>query len=176
MRAPSTIVDPLALYRADASPVRILIVDDTMANLLAYREVLERPGWTVVTVDNGGAALQEALKGDLAAVLLDVRMPGMGGLELAQILRSRERLKFTPIIFISAYDRMPADVANGFLAGGIDYLFSPIDADLLRFKVTACVELYQRNAALRHENETLKAANEQLKLNLLKTHQERKSG
>ena len=159
------------MVMTNAIPIRILIVDDTPANLLAHRELLQRPGWTIITVDNGGDALQEAMKQDLAVLLLDVRMPGMTGLELAQILRSRERLKFTPIIFMSAHDRMPADVANGFLAGGIDYLFSPIDGDLLVFKVSACVELYQRNAALRQENEALKAANETLKLNLLKMHQ-----
>ncbi|HEV3028814.1 MAG TPA: response regulator [Planctomycetota bacterium] len=158
----------------DAIPIRILIVDDTPANLLAYREILEQPDWTVITVDNGGEALQEALKADLAVILLDVRMPGMSGLELAQILRSRDCLKFTPIIFMSAHDRMPADVAHGYLAGGIDYLFSPVDADLLKHKVTACVELYLRNAALRRENAALRTANEQLKLNLLKFHQNRR--
>jgi len=159
------------MQTTDTIPIRILVVDDTPANLLAHRELLQRPGWTIITVDNGGDALQEALKHDLAVILLDVRMPGMTGLELAQILRSRERLKFTPIIFMSAHDRMPSDVANGYLAGGIDYLFSPVDGDLLVYKVNACVELYQRNAALRQENEVLKAANEMLKLNLLRMHQ-----
>lgn len=157
-------------------PVRILIVDDTPANLLAYREILARPEWTIVTVDSGGHALQEALKGDLAVILLDVRMPGMDGLETARLLRSRERLKFTPIIFMSAYDRMPNDVAHGFLAGGIDYLFSPVDGDLLRFKVGACVELYLQNAQLRRDNERLRAANEQLQRNLLQLHQQRSTG
>ncbi|MBV8878736.1 MAG: response regulator [Planctomycetaceae bacterium] len=164
-----------SLYKVDPTPVSILIVDDTPANLLAYREILQRPEWKIITVENGGDALQEALKTDLAVILLDVRMPGMDGLELAQILRSRERLKFTPIIFMSAHDRMPADVANGYLAGGIDYLFSPVDGDLLRFKVQACVELYQRHSALRQENEALKAANEQLKRSLLRTHQSRRT-
>jgi DNA-binding response OmpR family regulator len=162
------------MYPVNPIPIRILIVDDTPANLLAYREILQRPEWTVVTVQNGAEALQEALKSDLAVILLDVRMPGMSGLELAQMLRSRDRLKFTPIIFMSAHDRMPADVANGYLAGGIDYLFSPVDGELLKYKVTACVELYLRNAVLRQENEALRAANEQLKMNVLKLHQNRR--
>lgn len=156
-------------------PVRVLIVDDTPANLLAYREILSRPDWTIVTVETGGEALQEALKGDLAAILLDVRMPGMSGLEVARLLRSRERLKFTPIIFMSAYDRMPNDVAHGYLAGGIDYLFSPVDGELLRYKVGACVELYLHNATLRLENERLRATNEQLQRKLLQIHQSRQS-
>jgi CheY-like chemotaxis protein len=156
---------------SDEVPVRILIVDDTPANLLAYREILSRPDWTVVTVENGGDALQEALKGDLAVVLLDVRMPGMDGLETARLLRSRERLRFTPIVFMSAYDRMPNDVAHGYLAGGIDYLFSPVDGDLLRFKVGACVELYLQNARLRRDNERLRAANDALQRKLLQVHQ-----
>ena len=160
----------------DAIPIRILVVDDTPANLLAYREILERPGWTVITVGNGGEALQEALKSELAVILLDVRMPGMSGLELAQILRSRDRLKFTPINFMSAHDRMPSVVAHGYLAGGIDYLFSPVDADLLKYKVNACAELYSRNAALRQELAALRSANDQLKLNLLKIHQSRRIG
>lgn len=157
-------------------PVRILIVDDTPANLLAFREILARPDWSIITVETGGDALQEALKGDLAAILLDVRMPGMGGLEVARMLRSRERLKFTPILFMSAYDRMPNDIAHGYLAGGIDYLFSPVDGDLLRFKVNACVEMYLQSAGLRRENERLRAANELLQRNLLQMHQSRQIG
>jgi len=162
------------VYPAEPVPIRILIVDDTPANLLAYREILRRPEWTLTTVENGAEALQEALKSEPAVILLDVRMPGMSGLELAQILRSRDRLKFTPIIFMSAQDRMPSDIANGYLAGGIDYLFSPVDADLLKYKVTACVEMYLRNASVRQENKALRAANEQLKLNLLRVHQNRR--
>jgi CheY-like chemotaxis protein len=161
---------PAGTQGAGDCPVRILIVDDTPANLLAYRETLRRPDWTIVTVETGGEALQEALKGDLAVILLDVRMPGMDGLETARLLRSRDRLKFTPIIFMSAYDRMPNDIAHGYLAGGIDYLFSPVDGELLRFKVGACVELYLQNAGLRRENERLRAANEVLQRNLLQQH------
>src|SRR5579862_8024892 len=94
-------------------PVHILIADDTAANLLAYKQVLDRPGWDIITVTSGVDALQEALKWDIAVILLDVRMPDMDGLETAQLLRQRERHRFTPIIFMSAYDRMPADVAQG---------------------------------------------------------------
>lgn len=156
-------------------PVHILIADDTLSNLLAYRAVLDRPGWDILTVESGVEALQEALKWDLAVVLLDVRMPHMDGLETAQLLRKRERLRFTPIIFMSAYDRMPSDVAQGYLAGGIDYLFSPVDPELLKFKVNACAELHQHNAALRQEAEDLRRANQLLRLQLLRTHQGRES-
>ncbi len=156
-------------------PVHILIADDTAANLLAYKQLLDRPGWDVITVSSGLEALQEALKWDVAVVLLDVRMPYMDGLETAQLLRKRDRHRFTPIIFMSAYGRMPADVAQGYLAGGIDYLFSPIEGELLKFKVNACVELYLRNSVLRQEAEDLRRANEQLKLQLLRTHQGRSS-
>ncbi|HZE99007.1 MAG TPA: response regulator [Planctomycetota bacterium] len=156
----------------ESLPVDILIVDDTPANLLAYRELLQQPGWNIVTVDSGAGALQEALRRDFAVFLLDVRMPGIDGLELAQLFRSRDRLRFTPIVFMSAHDRMPADVAKGYLAGGIDYLFSPVDGDLLRHKVAACVELYRRNAGLRRENEELRKGNDQLKRLLLRGHQD----
>src|SRR5438552_6929018 len=112
----------------------VLIVDDTPANLEAFSSVLDSEGYEVLKANSGQEALKLALRKEFAVILLDVRMPGMDGIETATFLRAG-RGRFTPIIFISAFDNTPAEVERGYLAGAIDYLFSPVDPDLLKRKV-----------------------------------------
>jgi response regulator RpfG family c-di-GMP phosphodiesterase len=88
-------------------------------------------------------------------------MPGMDGIETATFLRAG-RGRFTPIIFVSAYENTPFEVERGYLAGAIDYLFSPVDADLLKRKVGALVDFYLRNQEFKKRNESLVRANQAL--------------
>src|SRR5436190_24125486 len=82
-----------------ASPAAILLVDDHPPNLLALRSVLEDLGQPLVDAGSGEQALRLLEERDFAAILLDVRMPGLGGFETAQRIRGRERTRHTPIIF-----------------------------------------------------------------------------
>jgi len=109
--------------RSDLRPA-VLIVDDTPANLSAFGAVLADDGLEIVPASSGQEALKAALAKEFAVILLDVRMPGMDGIETATILRSG-RARFTPIIFVSAHERTPLEVERGYLAGAIDYLYSP---------------------------------------------------
>lgn len=84
----------------------VLIVDDTAANLLAFSSVLEPEGYDLFTAKSGQEALMLALRQEFAVILLDVRMPGMDGIETATFLRAG-RGRFTPIIFVSAHDNTP---------------------------------------------------------------------
>src|SRR5215813_5033355 len=83
----------------------ILLVDDKPENLLALEELLRQPDRQLVRASSGNDALRLLLKHDFALVLLDVEMPGMDGYETAQLMRSVERTKAVPIIFVTAGDR-----------------------------------------------------------------------
>jgi len=137
----------------------VLIVDDTPANLLAFASVLEREGYDLFTAKSGQEALKLVLRREFAVILLDVRMPGMDGVETATFLRAG-RGRWTPIIFVSAYDNTPMQVERGYLAGAIDYLFSPVDPDLLKRKVAALVDFYLRTLEFKRRSDSLFQANQ----------------
>ncbi|UVT20408.1 MAG: PAS domain S-box protein [Nitrospira sp.] len=124
-------------------PANILLVDDDPSILIAMEALLEGPGRTILTAQTGQDALRWLLRHDCAVIILDVRMPQMDGLELAKLIRQRERLRFTPIIFLSGVDTMDADVVRGLSSGAVDYLVKPVLPEILRHKVDAFVELFQ---------------------------------
>jgi CheY-like chemotaxis protein len=136
------------------SRAKVLIVDDTPANLCAFRAILELDGHEILEAGSGSEALKLSLKHDFAVILLDVRMPVLSGLETAAALRGG-RAKHTPIILVSAYEQTPVDVKQGYHAGALDYLSSPVDPDTLRWKVSALAEYYVENREWRHLAETL---------------------
>src|SRR3981081_4722220 len=87
----------------DASPVRILLVDDDEANLISLSAPLEVLGQELVLARSGEEALRELLEQDFAAILLDVKMPGMDGLETAEMIRNRKGSKQTPILVLHGF-------------------------------------------------------------------------
>jgi len=127
---------------------RILIVDDHPANRRAFETLLETD-YTVSVAATGYQALELTLREEYAVILLDVKMPGMDGFEVAELLRKRERTRHTPIVFISAYDQTVFQMKQGYIVGATDYIFSPVDEELLKFKVKTYVHIYLRNEALR---------------------------
>jgi CheY-like chemotaxis protein len=127
---------------------RVLIVDDNAANRYAFEAVLESE-YTVVLAESGKQALDLALKTEFAVILLDVRMPEMDGFDTAEALRAREGTVGTPIIFTSAYDKTLDQMTRGYVAGATDFLFSPVEASLLKLKVATYAKIYMRQEALR---------------------------
>jgi len=136
---------------------KILIVDDTPSNRVAFCSILEGPRHEVLQARDGLEALELVIDHDFAVILLDIRMPRMGGLEAAQNIRARKRSRYTPIIFLSAYESTPVEVSKGYVIGGvIDYLFSPVDPDMLRSKVSFLADLYLRNLESQKELQDLR--------------------
>ena len=133
---------------------KILVVDDNPANLRAFSTLLEDQGYEVLQAPSGSEALSLTLTHDFAVILLDVRMPEMDGIETANYLR-KGRARYTPIIFVSAYDTLPMQVERGYLAGAIDYLFSPVDEDILKRKVAAFIEFHLKNTEYKQQAEAL---------------------
>jgi CheY-like chemotaxis protein len=105
--------------------VDILIVDDRPENLLALEAILEPLGQRLVQAHSGEEALRKLLKHDFAVVLLDVQMPGMNGFETAQLIKSRERTRYIPIIFLTAISKEEDYVFRGYQVGAVDYISKP---------------------------------------------------
>ncbi len=136
-------------------PVNILLVDDQPRNLAVLEAVLGGLSQNLVRAGSGPEALRHLLQRDFAAILMDVSMPGMDGLETAALIRSRPRSRHTPIIFVTAYE--DADrIFRGYELGAIDYLIKPIAPAILRGKVAVLVDLFQTSRKVRRQAEQLR--------------------
>jgi PAS domain S-box-containing protein len=135
--------------------VKILIVDDEARNLDALEVMLEPTGCTLVRALSADEALLAMLRHEFAAMILDIRMPGMSGIELANLVKQRRRTQDVPILFLTAHLVEDDDVLLGYGVGAVDYLSKPVKADILRSKVAVFVELFRKTRALEALNERL---------------------
>ena len=136
---------------AAPQPPRILMVDDRPANLVALEAILEPLGVPLVRALSGEEALLQLLQGDFAVILLDVQMPGLSGLETAELIKKRERCRHIPLILITASSREATYVFNGYAHGAVDYLLKPVDPGILRAKVSVFIDLYRRGETIRQQ-------------------------
>lgn len=120
---------------------KVLVVDDTPANLRLLKRILAEHGYTVHAANSGEAALQcmETMLPDI--VLLDVKMPGMDGYEVCRRMKANARTRDLPVIFISAMDAA-WDKVKAFAAGGVDYLVKPIDEPEVLARLETHLSLY----------------------------------
>jgi signal transduction histidine kinase/DNA-binding response OmpR family regulator len=130
------------------SGVNVLLVDDEPANLLALEVVLEPLGANLVRANSGAQALRTLQDTDFAAILLDVRMPGMDGFEVAKLIRSRPRSRNTPIIFVTA-DGSELSIEEAYSMGAVDFLTKPLVPAIIRAKVAFFIELQRGKDELR---------------------------
>ena len=119
----------------------VLLVDDRIENLVALEAILEPLGHNLIRATSADEALRAVLQHQFAVILLDVRMPGTDGIETARLIKQRTRSEHVPIIFLTALDRDRRQVTLGYESGAVDYLFKPIEPEVLRAKVSAFVEL-----------------------------------
>ncbi len=132
----------------------ILLVDDREENLFALEALLEPLGHLLVRASSGVDALRELLLHDFACILLDVDMPGIDGFETAQLIKQRGRSQTVPIVFVTALPQDDRQIFHAYSVGAVDYIFKPIDPDILRSKVGVFVDLWDKNRRL-HEQELL---------------------
>jgi len=148
--------------------VNILMVDDEPANLTALEATLECLGQNLVKASSGKEALRYLLDKDFAAILLDVQMPDMNGIETAALIRERERSRHIPIIFLTGVVKTAEMMFKGYSAGAVDYLMKPIVSGILRAKVEVFVELAIARQKLQEEiAERARVAKEISKLNMV---------
>lgn len=126
--------------------VNILIVDDLPENIIALSNLLVADGIAIFSATNADDALELISRHDFGLLLLDVQMPGTNGFELAKIIRSVERYKGLPIVFVTAHQPDMNFVFEGYQTGAVDLLFKPLIPAVVRTKVAQFVEIaHQKN-------------------------------
>jgi signal transduction histidine kinase/DNA-binding response OmpR family regulator len=133
-------------------PTRVLLVDDTPANLVALGAVLRPLGAELVEARSGPEAIERVASGSFAVALLDVQMPAMDGFETAAAIRATATGRDLPIIFLTAIHRDEGYARRGYATGAADYITKPYDADILRARVKAFVDLFRQREDLRRKD------------------------
>jgi len=134
---------------------KVLIVDDQARNLDALEAMLSPTDCVVIRANSADEALLCLLRNDFAAIVLDIRMPDMSGIELAKLIKRRKRSEHVPILFLTAHLVDDDEVLKGYGVGAVDYLSKPINADILRSKVGVFIDAFKKTAALAELNEAL---------------------
>ena len=169
--SPISDTDPGADPRAASPPrARILIVDDLPEKRLAYGAILEGLQAEVIMASSGEEALRRVLEGEFAVILLDVNMPGMDGIETAELLRQHRNGRHTPIILVTAYAD-DVQSARGYELGVVDYVQVPVVGPAMRAKVGVFLDLYLTRMALARANRDLESRVAERTAELLRSNQ-----
>jgi PAS domain S-box-containing protein len=131
----------------------ILLVDDYEPNLTALEAVLEPVGAALVKATSGEEALRRILEHEFALLIIDLRMPGMDGIETATIVRSRNR--DLPIILLTAHELEDKDIRRGYACGGVDVLRKPILPETIRAKASVFVQLFEQRSRIQSQRAAL---------------------
>ncbi|MDO8544571.1 MAG: response regulator, partial [Opitutaceae bacterium] len=132
-------------------------MDDEPKNLTVLETVLDNPGYRVVRAESANQALLALVAEEFALLILDIRMPGMTGFELAQMIKERKKTARVPIIFLTAYYNEDQHVLEGYGSGAVDYLRKPVNPVVLRSKVAIFAELHRMNRECGMANRALLA-------------------
>jgi signal transduction histidine kinase len=132
----------------NTEPLKVLIVDDTPENLIALEALLRRTDIQVISARSGAEALEQCLVHEFVLALLDVQMPEMDGFELAEFMRGSERTKHVPIVFVTAAARDQQRVFRGYESGAVDFLYKPLDPQILTSKVNVFIDLARQRRQL----------------------------
>ena len=160
----------VSLPASHGEPINILIVDDEPKNLTVLEVVLDNPGYRLIRAESAEKALLALIKDEFALIILDIRMPGMTGFELATMIKERKKTACVPIIFLTAYYNEDQHVLEGYDTGAVDYLHKPVNPIILRSKVAIFAELFRKSRecalaceAMIAEMTTRRRAQEQLR-------------
>src|SRR5919107_1620917 len=146
---------------------KILLVDDREDNLLSIETILEPAGYKFVKANSGRQALKILLtEFDFALILMDVKMPNLNGFETAALIYEREKLRHIPIVFITANNYGEENIFKGYRAGAVDYIYKPVNPDLLRAKVSVFIDLYKKNHRLLMQEQKLTSINKSLEMEI----------
>jgi PAS domain S-box-containing protein len=138
-------------------PINILIVDDEPKNLTVLETILADPAYRLVRAESADQALLALVVEEFALIILDIRMPGMTGFELAQMIKERKKTARVPIIFLTAFYNEDQHVLEGYGTGAVDYLHKPVNPAILRSKVAVFADLNRKNREVATANRALLA-------------------
>lgn len=114
---------------------KILLVDDRPKNLIALEAILEAPDREIVLAESGMDALKLLIKHSFSLILLDVQMPDMDGMETAELARANKKNQQIPIIFVTAINKDEQEKFRGYELGPVDFIFKPLDLEIVESKV-----------------------------------------
>lgn len=146
----------------DKAKHTILVVEDHPATRRLLQDILSKEYHVLVT-GNGEEALP-LIKGNpsIDLILLDIIMPGINGYEVCETLKTNEKTRDIPIIFLTVLEE-DHDEARGFAAGVADYIIKPISRLRLLARIKNQLDLRQKQLELEEKNRELKTALEQIK-------------
>jgi PAS domain S-box-containing protein len=150
-----TAVEKLAGSSSHDERINILLVDDEPKNLTVLETVLNDPNYRLIRAESPDQALLALVAEEFALLILDIRMPGMSGFELAKMIKQRKKTASLPIIFLTAYYNEDQHVLEGYGSGAVDYLHKPVNPTILRSKVAVFAELYRRTRESQMANRAL---------------------
>ncbi|MFI6407061.1 two-component system response regulator [Streptomyces sp. NPDC050548] len=139
------------------SDARILIVDDHEDTLYALESALAPLGYRLARATSGDEALKQVLRGQVGLLLLDVRMPGVSGLDVVRYLRRLEQTQHIPVVLLTGFGLDPELTATAFGLGVADLITKPVDPWTLRTKIRYLYDAHQRHLALEQELRELRA-------------------
>lgn len=139
------------------SEAKILIVDDHEDTLYALESALAPLGYLLARATSGDAALKEVLRGQVGLLLLDVRMPGVSGLDVVRYMRGVEQTQHIPVILLTGFGPDAELTATAYRLGVADLVMKPIDPWALRTKVRYLYDAHERSHALEREVRDLRA-------------------
>src|SRR5215213_9355966 len=138
-----------------SDPIAILLVDDEVKNLVALESILESSEYVLVKAQTANEALMALMEREYAAIVLDVQMPEIDGIELAKLIKQRRKTQHIPILFLTAYYQAEEHIVQGYGVGAVDYLTKPVNPAVLRSKIGVFLDLFQKTRALAAMNEAM---------------------
>ncbi|MFF7445047.1 MULTISPECIES: response regulator [unclassified Streptomyces] len=139
------------------SDARILIVDDHEDTLYALESALAPLGYRLGRATSGDEALKQALRGKVGLLLLDVRMPGVNGLDVVRYMRRLEQTQHIPVVLLTGFGPDHELAATAFALGVADLIRKPVDPWALRTKVRHLYDSHRRQLLLEEEIRELRA-------------------
>ena len=136
-------------------PISILLVDDDPKNLMVLETILDSPDYRLVKASSADQTLMALMQEEFAAIVLDVQMPDMSGLELARLIKQRKKTQHVPILFLTAYYQEDEHVVLGYDAGAVDYITKPVNPAVLRSKIGVFIDLFRKTTALAEMNRAM---------------------
>ncbi|MFI1694562.1 two-component system response regulator [Streptomyces bobili] len=136
---------------------RILIVDDHQDTLYALENVLAPLGHRIARATSGDEALKQVLRGRVGLLVLDVRMPGVSGLDVVRYLRRLEQTQHIPVVLLTGFGPDQELTSTAFGLGVADLVMKPVDPLALRTKVRYLYDAHQRYLTLQEETLALRA-------------------
>ena len=155
---PSALAAPAAAAPAAAFGARLLVVDDDEANRQMLSRRLGQRGYLVDTVEAGETALARLAAASYDAVLLDVVMPGLGGLDVLERIRQRWPASDLPVIMVTACDKTE-DIVEALQRGANDYLTKPLDLPVVLARIETQLTLRRQNQEIHRLAEGLESSN-----------------